>query len=79
MYKRQGIGYPYKLLEGNINILVFIAIMLIFEWLMRNHLHPLRFEYTKLNRLSRWFIYVFLTLLILWYAGKEAEFIYFQF
>lgn len=73
------IGYPYKLLNGNVSILFFVAIMFIFEWLMRNHLHPLRFEYTPLNRFLRWSIYIFLTISILWYAGEEAEFIYFQF
>ncbi len=75
----EGIGYPYKLLGGNISLLIFILIMLIFEWSMRKHLHPLRFEYTKLNRVMRWSIYTLLTLAILWYAGEEAEFIYFQF
>lgn len=74
-----GIAYPYKLLNGDISIIIFIAIMLIFEWLMRTHLHPLRFEFTKISRPVRWGIYAVLTLLIIWYAGDEAEFIYFQF
>lgn len=74
-----GMGYPYKLMSGDLSIIVFIAILLIFEWCMRNHLHPLRFEFTKLRRPARWAIYTFLTLMILWFAGEEAEFIYFQF
>ena len=74
-----GIGYPFKLLEGNLSVIFFIILMLIFEWSMRKHLHPLRFEYTRLTKPIRWGIYSLLTLLILWFAGEQAEFIYFQF
>ena len=73
-----GIGYPLKLIGGDLSLLFFIAIMFVFEWLMRDRLFPLRFE-DKVKRPFRWTIYIFLTLLIIWFHGKEAEFIYFQF
>ncbi|MBF1098146.1 MAG: MBOAT family protein, partial [Riemerella sp.] len=73
-----GIGYPLKLIGGDLSLLFFIAIMFVFEWLMRDRLFPLRFE-DKVKRPFRWMIYIFLTLLIIWFHGKEAEFIYFQF
>lgn len=74
-----GIGYPYKLLNGDFKVLVFIAIMLIFEWFMREQLHPLRKPFTNMPTFVRWIIYFLLAVLILLYAGEQAEFIYFQF
>lgn len=39
-----GIGYPYKLLDGNFVLLFFIAVMFIGEWLQRERLFALRFD-----------------------------------
>lgn len=75
----KGIGYPYKLLNGDLSVIIFVIILLAFEWPMRNHLHPLRFEFTKIGRPFRWSICIGLTLLILWFAGEQETFIYFQF
>ena len=74
-----GIGYPYKLLNGNLIPLLFIFIMFIFEWLQREQLFALSFKNDKIPQVFRWIIYIFITLSIIWYHGKEAEFIYFQF
>lgn len=75
-----GIGYPYKLLGGNLSVLFFIVVMFLFEWLQRTKLFALRFdEKSKINKPIRWAIYLFLVFSILWFHGKEAEFIYFQF
>ena len=74
-----GIGYPYKLLNRNLIPLLFIFIMFIFEWLQREQLFALRFKNDKIPQIFRWIIYIFITLSIIWYHGKEAEFIYFQF
>lgn len=76
---RLGIGYPYKLLQGDLKVLIFVAIMLIFEWFMREELHPLRKPFTKLPTAARWIIYFLLAVLVLLFAGEQAEFIYFQF
>lgn len=73
------IGYPYKLLGGNLSIIFFLVLMLIFEWLMRTELHPFRFNENKVKRPIRWGIYIIFTLLILWCAGEQEDFIYFQF
>lgn len=75
----QGIGYPYKLLNGDLKVLIFILIMLIFEWIMREQLHPLRKPFTMLPTAGRWIIYFLLAILVLLFAGEQAEFIYFQF
>ncbi|WP_312194419.1 MBOAT family O-acyltransferase [Epilithonimonas vandammei] len=74
-----GIGYPYKLLNGDLKVLIFVVIMLIFEWFMREELHPLRKPFTKLPTIARWIIYFLLATLVLLFAGEQAEFIYFQF
>lgn len=74
-----GIGYPYKLLNGDPKVLIFIIIMLIFEWFMREQLHPLRKPFTNMPTFVRWIIYFLLAVLVLLYAGEQAEFIYFQF
>lgn len=74
-----GIGYPYKLLNGDLKVLIFLVIMLIFEWFMREELHPLRKPFTKLPTIARWIIYFLLATLVLLFAGEQAEFIYFQF
>jgi hypothetical protein len=74
-----GIGYPYKLLNGDLKVLIFILIMLLFEWFMREQLHPLRKPFTNMPTFVRWIIYFFLAVLVLLYAGEQAEFIYFQF
>ena len=74
-----GIGYPYKLLNGDLKVLIFVIIMLIFEWFMREELHPLRKPFTKLPTVARWIVYFLLATLVLLFAGEQAEFIYFQF
>ncbi|WKS95146.1 MBOAT family O-acyltransferase [Riemerella columbina] len=74
-----GIGYPMKLLSGSYFILFFLAIMLLAEWLMRTREHPFQFARMKIPLWTRWCIYVFFTLSILWYAGDQEDFIYFQF
>lgn len=75
-----GIGYPYKLLGGNLSILFFIAVMFIFEWFSRTKLFALRFNNpSNKYRPIRWAVYLFLVFCIFWFHGKEAEFIYFQF
>lgn len=64
-----GIGYPYKLLNGDLKVLIFVVIMLIFEWFMREELHPLRKPFTKLPTIARWVIYFLLATLVLLSAG----------
>ncbi|MDO4225629.1 MAG: MBOAT family O-acyltransferase, partial [Bergeyella zoohelcum] len=74
-----GIGYPYKLMKQDVSLIFFISVMLIFEWCMRTKDHPFQFSGMKISRPIRWGIYIIFSLLILWFSGQQAEFIYFQF
>lgn len=71
-----GIGYPYKLLNRDLSIILFIIIMLIFEWIMRKDPHPFNF---KNKSIFNWIIYIIFALVIIWFSGENEDFIYFQF
>lgn len=74
-----GIGYPYKLLNGNLTLLFLLFLLLSFEWITRDKFHPFQFDEKKIKQPIRWSIYIIFSLLILWLAGEQEEFIYFQF
>jgi len=57
--------------------LPIILLLLICEWFMRGHEHPL--VLTNVPMILRWIIYGICVWLILFYYGQEKEFIYFQF
>lgn len=71
------IGYPKKLLYGDFKIIFFIFIMIVMEWLMRRREYPLKIG--DKNKIVRWSLYIIFILIIIWYAGDQEEFIYFQF
>lgn len=56
---------------------VFICFMLIIEWLHREKEHP--FQISIPSRMLRWTFYLFIAFLCLTQAGKQVQFIYFQF
>ena len=60
---------------------VYVAILLVVEWLQRNAQHGLQLSKKGLfaYRAVRWGVYYTLVLLILFLAGVETDFIYFQF
>ena len=58
-------------------ILTFLFI--IFEWIGKFHNNPLELIQNKFNRITRWFIYYAIIILIIYFAGAEQEFIYIQF
>ncbi|WOC52449.1 O-acyltransferase [Bergeyella porcorum] len=74
-----GIGYPYKLLNGNLTLLFLLFLLLSLEWITRDKFHPFQFDEKKIKQPIRWSIYIVFSLLILWLAGEQEEFIYFQF
>lgn len=74
-----GVGYPFKLLEGDLSLLILILMMFVFEWVQREQLFALRLNQSKLTKPIRWGIYILIALCIVWFYGEEAEFIYFQF
>lgn len=73
----KNIGYPIKLMEGDLTILVLIFIMFIFEWIKQKEDFPLRFHKTSIW--VRWCIYLFIAIIIFLFHGEKEEFIYFQF
>lgn len=56
---------------------IFICFMLVIEWLHREKEHP--FQITVPSRMLRWSLYIFIAFLCLTQAGKQVQFIYFQF
>ena len=54
-----------------------ILLMLIVEWLQRQKQHGL--EIAFINTWLRRIIYVIIIFCIVWYAGENEQFIYFQF
>lgn len=59
--------------------MLFIVGLLIVEWIQRNRLHGLSFPSTGLPQIFRFALYTAIVVFIVWFAGKPAEFIYFQF
>ena len=68
--------FPDKL---SIGLLGFITILLVVEWLQREREHGLDFEGRSVPMIIRYLIYYMIVVLILLFAGKTQEFIYFQF
>ncbi|MBT4338459.1 MAG: MBOAT family protein [Bacteroidetes bacterium] len=59
--------------------LIYIAILVIVEWLQRNKQHALYLNDVKIPKIARWSIYYAIIILIFLYRGNQQEFIYFQF
>ena len=82
---REAIDYCYSIVTNwsvssdimGIKAVVFICFMLIIEWLHREKEHP--FQISIPSRVLRWSFYLFIALLCLTQAGKQVQFIYFQF
>jgi D-alanyl-lipoteichoic acid acyltransferase DltB (MBOAT superfamily) len=58
---------------------LWIGILIGVEWIQRNQQHGLAFEAVKWPRVVRWSLYYTLIAIIFWFAGRQQEFIYFQF
>jgi hypothetical protein len=56
--------------------LLFVGIMLVVEWVQRRRGHGLE---SIQNKMTRWFLYCTLCILLLLFAGRVETFIYFQF
>ena len=64
------IGYTFPL-----TLLVFV----VFEWLGRESQYAIEYTGFKWNRILRYMIYYLIVIAILWFGGKDQQFIYFQF
>lgn len=56
-----------------------ILIFLIVEWVGRGKEYAIQFIGTRWNRIFRYAMYYAIIVAILWFGGKEQQFIYFQF
>ena len=59
--------------------LLFVVLMLLIEWINRDKDHGLFFSEGSKCKLFRWGTYIILTFIIIWWAGDQETFIYFQF
>ncbi len=67
------------ILPGMISTITLTMLMVLLEWLQREKQHALEIEHIKIPRVVRWVTYYGILFLMLLYAGKQQEFIYFQF
>lgn len=58
-------------------VLLFIAVLMLVEWQNRTKQYGLQFSLSK--RWMRWTLYLFIAFIILTQAGRQVQFIYFQF
>lgn len=61
------------------NVLLLISTFIFIEWLGREHQYAIEKLVMKWKRPVRYAFYYAIILAIFWFAGKEQEFIYFQF
>jgi len=61
--------------------LVLVIVFVIVEWLQRDKQHALYLDNinVKIPKFIRWGIYYSIIFIIIWFGGKQQEFIYFQF
>ncbi|MDM8543259.1 MBOAT family O-acyltransferase [Desulfococcaceae bacterium HSG9] len=62
-----------------IDILCFIILFTLAEWLQREKQHTLQFDKVIFSKVARWGIYYSIIWVILSFGGDQQEFIYFQF
>ena len=62
-----------------VTTMIFVVVFILLEWIGREQQFALAKIGYKWNRLLRWSLYFVILLSILFYNGKQQEFIYFQF
>ncbi|MDR2593171.1 MAG: hypothetical protein LBC87_00165 [Fibromonadaceae bacterium] len=67
----------FKFFGGKVETMFCLAIMFAVEWLQRNKQHGL--DIAKINPWLRHIIYILIIFSIIFYAGQNEQFIYFQF
>jgi D-alanyl-lipoteichoic acid acyltransferase DltB (MBOAT superfamily) len=65
--------------ENGIQILFFIAIFIVIEWIGRESKFAMQNLGLKWNKIFRHAFYYAIIVAIFWFSGKEQQFIYFQF
>lgn len=59
--------------------LLFVPVFIIIEWFGRDNEYAIEKLFNKWPKKLRWLIYYLLIFIILYFSGKEQDFIYFQF
>ncbi len=63
----------------NSHVMWLIAVLIMAEWLQRDKQHALQFDGVRFPKVVRWGIYYGLIITIIWFGGRQQDFIYFQF
>lgn len=69
----------FEKMQNGILTLIFIGIFLLIEWIGRNDQYAIAKIGLKWKSPLRYLIYYAIIISILWFGGKEQQFIYFQF
>jgi len=69
----------FTLFNSVFTTIILICIFILIEWFTRDKLHPLFQLEVVLNKPTRWSIYYAILITIIFFAGKQQEFLYFQF
>lgn len=76
MFRNDIISFPSR---SSYSILILLIIFIMIEWINRKHDHGLAIIGKIQSRVLSFFIYFVLIQLMIWFSGKEQQFIYFQF
>lgn len=68
-----------QLEKKQIVIIPFILLLAAVEWIQRDKQHALQLDNTNLPRMIKWATYYCILFIIVFFAGNQQEFIYFQF
>jgi len=69
----------YRGLRLSLTVMCLVLLMIVLEWLGRQHSFCLQKLELKLNKPSRYIFYYTIIILVFWFGNKEEQFIYFQF
>ena len=61
------------------SLIVILPFFILIEWLQRNKEHALEFDNIQIPRPIRWIAYYSIVFIIIFFAGTQQDFIYFQF
>lgn len=75
------LGHMGMMIASRVDVILFVMLLLLVEWVKRNAEHPLQFGSRLLlkNSFARYAVYYLLAFLIVCYRGGGNTFIYFQF
>lgn len=60
-------------------VFFYVGLFMLIEWWGREESNPMSYVVNKFPKILRWLFYFTLIILVLYFSGKEQQFIYFQF